>query len=577
MNKSLAAARMALFSLLLVIGGQSTDALAKIWLEVSDGTTTHPTPPVAPFSVYLYSPKTDLISTMSFFIFDAVKGPCKARPCMFYFPSGIDASGGAAPGANDTFLFRDACEPGSCPLDPISDASTGASRVIKTNGAVQKVELKGLNIIALAKGARQKVRVSFGTEPGDLSDFPINRYPWLLLFGTSFTDKRGGSNLTGSCPDPQGASHPNSKDPCATMRLAVSSSGQVFSADKSIPCGGTFSHPCGRAGGGFYSDGTFRAGDYGAVSLTGGGSTFPQPVQRVDLADVYFSAMDEAHTTLNSVIAAMSTRTEPRFGVEELFYSVSKEFDGNFWVYFIASSKDYVADKTGVALTSIVSKKPPAPEDPERYKVSYASFIAPPLKLQWNAVGDLTLKYGYVKGDCSNGSFRLDVALVEKREGKSEGYTKEVEVDAGKLRIYLGDAKDVKNRCASANLSGSLLSDTALRADCRSVLKGEGCPGDITIAESQKRYAKLYVRSISVVLDQGVSGDAKPPGDQMVKLDEAIVNDHRLTTGIPGPKYHDNGKKAMSPEGSLAVMASDSSDTQSMASSNKESKGQQVR
>jgi hypothetical protein len=516
-----------LVSLGFVGAGLPANALADISLEITDGSNTHSAATPKPgFALSMPSPSTPyppgFTATMSFLT--KTSTTCTARPCIVSFPSGIQGGGFVA--GVDTFLFRDACDGSGCPADPLTPASSNAARIIQTDSSVQKIELKGLQVTALPLGVGKTVKVTFSATK--FNKFPPGTYPWTVTFGSLFTKKRSGTPaLAVSCPDPYDPSaNPNSRDPCARLRLYINGQdADTYVASPrlgpfktvSIPCDGRFNYPCG-PGGSYRTNGSFKA-------LASGG--FPWdgesvPVQKAELTDVYFNATDQTHSAINSAIAAISTRQQQDFGVEHLFYSIAKELDGNFWVYFSAASHSYFPPKEGVTLTSIVSDKL-SPLEQARNSRSYASFIADPLTLQWQDVTKLKLAYDFVVGpsggftfsDCVKGSFYLRVALVNE-----DG------TDATEVKIYLGSTDNFRSGCDKA---AEQLNDVNL------VNIKEKSANELRVAEggsinkSQITYGKLYVRSISVVVDQG---GPEPIANYKVRLYNVTVNGTRLAAGF---------------------------------------------
>lgn len=494
-----------------IVAGFPGQVLAVIWLTITDNSSTHsPANPIAGFATTMgTTPGTT--TTMPFFT-------CTTHPCVVNFP-------------NNTIRFRDACgvppRLPNCPSAPIGLNSQGAARIIKyEDPSTQKIELKGLQITDTLAGPR-KVTVSFGTTARDFNPVPAGSYPWAVVLSGTFTKHpqqflTGPGGLTASCPPTYPT--PPAVPACARLRLQINGSDVDLSRPLqirtvSIPCSNASGYisPCG-PGNSYNTDGSF-------TSTLMGNAWFPattDPVQQVDVADVNFTAPDQTFAPINSVVMALSRRTEQDFGVENLFYSLADQLGGNYWVYFSAASNSYLPPKEGVTLTSIVSDKSLSPLDQARNDRSYASFIAEPLTLQWQDVRSLALAYDFVVGtfhnltfsDCANGSFYLRVALVSKDD-----------TDPVEVKIYLGSTDNFRSGCDKAELSGvNLIKE---RPDDIRVA------GGMTINQSQVKYGKLYVRSISVVVDQG---GPEPIANYMVRLYNVRVNGIRLAglIGVPG-------------------------------------------
>jgi len=116
--------------------------------------------------------------------------------------------------------------------------------------------------------------------------------------------------------------------------------------------------------------------------------------------------------------------------------------------------------------------------------------------------------------DCANNAFHV-LILLEDKTG----------ADAGQLKIRLGNSNEFKDGCAAAKLSSINLIDNSERR-----VESSKMPGKLlTIAESQKLFVGLYVRSISVVVGPGSPAKAE---NYKVKLLEANVNGVKATDSL---------------------------------------------
>jgi hypothetical protein len=355
--------------------------------------------------------------------------------------------------------------------------------------------------------------------------------------------------LVGGCIDPLQANDTNYAPACAKWLLQVNNLPADPGVDPaiqtiSLPCKGG-KNACG-AGGEYTREGNFKTQKSGSVSC---GSACQFPVYTGTLL-VKFMQAEQTFTLYDSAVAARSNRTEEEFGHEDVSYAVAKEFKKPFWVSFTAADEIYraipnmtksadtallafklqrstkVPAKHGITLTSIGSGDDILPRSERvRNDRSYASFIVKPKSLRRRDVDRLRLDYKFVTSksspsgdarlpplpfsDCANGSFYVRVALTGK-DGQ----------DAGMLNIRLGSSEQFTSGCAANNLSGSDLMDNAEpRVSFSPVGSKPACC--MTIKQSKSDQGDLFVRSISVVLDQG---SPKALANYRVDLFEAAVN-----------------------------------------------------
>jgi hypothetical protein len=205
-------------------------------------------------------------------------------------------------------------------------------------------------------------------------------------------------------------------------------------------------------------------------------------------------------------------------------------------IVFELQQAEFVPANGGVTLTSIVTDGNLPPGEQARNDRSYATFIAQPLQLGWKDVTLLMLTYQFIVGksfsgdprvgdltfsDCAGAAFRLEVALTTK-----DG------VDVGSLILNLGSQNQFTSGCAAAatTLSDSNLVDNRdSRVDPSRLLGQLASACCMTVKQSQGRYGNLFVRSISVVVDQGSS---KTKANYQVNLVEGIVNGVSSTNSL---------------------------------------------
>lgn len=552
-----------------LVAAVPSDASADVRITITDGiSTVSPTFPKPGFEL---SRTSVAGSTTALALLK-----CTSRPCIIFFPSGRETAQ-----TGDTFRFRDACKASSdttttgLPTCPSATTAIGATspvaRVVKTDSSTDRIDLKGLQITALAAGAFKTLTVIFETQQGDLATVSSSSgsYPFSVTLNGTYTRKppqtSGGSGgLTASCPNPDlGLTDTQLRTPCAKLSLQVNGvtangTGLTGTATASIPCRNGTVNPCAAIGGSYSSTGSVNTTDSSSISC----GTSCSPVHKATLSAT-FTAADQTLALINSGIGAMSGLGEEAGGLEDLFHSLADELGANFWVAFTAGTELYravpqppwinetrhfpnysvvpivfelqqaqfVRATAGVTLTSIVNDadKLTASEQ-ARNQRSYAAFIAQPLRLQWKDVTWLTLTYQFITGnsfsgdprignllfsDCAGSAFRLEVALATK-----EG------ADVGSLIVNLGSQNKFSSGCAAAanGLSGTnLVGNPDSRVDpsfLLGTLAGKCC---MTLTQSQRKYGNLFVRSASVVVDQGKL-PAVPARSYKVNLLEGVVN-----------------------------------------------------
>ena len=472
------------------------------------------------------------------------------RPCTVYFPSGSETRDEK----NDTLAFTDNCggDLTACTADTIA-------QVVKTESTTGRVELKGLQITALTG---RKVEMVFSTDAGDHGPIPAGTHPVAVMLIGGFTTEPPTpvpGTIAVACPDPAWETVPDHKllAPCAHLKLQIRASSQLNKdgdpriASVSIPCdhlNASAINPCALETSGHYdTTGEFKTVDY--VDYTCEGC---QPYHVATLTAL-FTAEKETLALGSSGVTAMSSFTEVEFGREDLAYTVSDEYESPFWVSYTAANEPYraatrasvagdkvsltvslaqarrVRAKEGVTLSSIATTKDGKNGDNylplgERIRNdrSYASFIAQPKTVRWGDVAKLQLNYQVVTdtsdqddprlgklklSDCADSSFYVRVALSNE-DGS----------DAGVLIINLGSANQFTSGCAAAKLS-DLMDNTDARVDASRLAVKPACL--ITVKESKEVYGKLFVRSISVVVDQGIH--PKHTANYQVRLYDAIV------------------------------------------------------
>lgn len=508
---------------------------------------------------------------------------CNARPCKVYFPSGKDSEQNG-----DTFVFRDAPN----------------AQVVKMDASdTDRLVVGGVEIEALVAGNKDLTFI-FQTEQGDLNPPPASTgsssYPLEVKFTGTFKDA-GNTNRAQRCTWPARLPW------CARLQLVVTGlpgsyvvndKGLIETATAAISCKATGDSPCG-TGGYYASYGEFWSED--RKTHTCGSSCTPWLTATLSIR---FGAKGEKLTLDPSGIAVSNIMVD-NFGVAELFSATADQASNtNSWVWFSAANESYRADPKiklagskititsavekassvpavdGVSLTSIATigeGETPGdgagllpPSEQARNDRSYASFIPPPpswqdLRLPWAAVNQLVLRYEYVMHDsepgdlrlpsplrfseCTNGSFRVVIALSDAKG------------NAGFLNLYLGSADNVTTGCskAASALSGkNLMANSEPRIDPSQLDQKRKCC--MTVNESKTLYGDRFVRWISVVVDQGVP-KTDAPRHYKVNLHDAIVNSFVATKDLTvvDPNTFMPLKGAEIPAGASSVVISNTS------------------
>jgi len=219
---------------------------------------------------------------------------------------------------------------------------------------------------------------------------------------------------------------------------------------------------------------------------------------------------------------------EENFGAVALAELAASETKEDVWVAFSRAKKD----ANLVTLTSISNGDGKLTKsDQLRNDRSYLSYAATPKSLRWDQVRELVLDYEVVTVpsfsgdphlgdlkfvDCQNNSFYIKVELTDG--GKH---------DAGYLIIQLGSkSTGFTGGCSKADLPKNIIADTQPRVDAKKL----GATKPITIAESQKAFGALYVKSISIVVDKGAP---QTGANYKVRVHAANINGYKARNDLP--------------------------------------------
>jgi hypothetical protein len=441
----------------------------------------------------------------------------------------------SSPAGQNTTLFLLSCATPPCSTTfgnfRFEDLSaTSRARVVKTDGAsVDKVELKGLRITALA-GSRT-LTASYQVALGDLTAISGNLYPYTAALAGSFT----GSTGTGAA---NACTTTTSTQPFC-VKLAVVANGNTINvagsetqASVSVPPIATLS-------------GVFPTGlsdtetiQCGTVNVAGS----CRPTLQATLT-ARFNRAGERLTLPGSGVSANSNRPVHQEGQIDLCSDLEDLACTNSFVAFTSQTQDYQASmvepkpnrsglvprRSNITVSFDVLRPTttvPAPTyplvalgsaDPLRSEgdeaVSARAFVAfVPTEMRLRDLTMLLYDYAVVVGDgfadCQDGSFRIDITLADET-----GEPRHV------LKLYLGQADDLGNGCSLAALSGTnLLDDDTRRVDTSTLPDGRCCFRLSYLVSTLGGKDSPIVRSISLVLE------SRDGIDQKVDLRAVQVN-----------------------------------------------------
>jgi hypothetical protein len=489
-------------------------------------------------------------------------------PCTRFFPSGSTTGL-----STDTFKLMDISATNKARVEKVDVPVAGTA----TSGA-DSVILRGIRIVALPAGAGKTFRITYATQAGDLSTITSstgNYAAGAKLKGQFRLDNLapidGLSGPIAATCDATNLSVPCVQNAVRINLLTLNGTGSSTIFTATVPCSsltGSVS-PCGS--GGFYNAGLLAGDQFFAVdSGSVGCGTECQPFWTSNVT-VRFSAANQVFTLTNSSGAALAEDSPT--GLVDLAVQLS-EPGINVWVGSCAgvqtgaqpyrvtalppfgnlgrNQSDFATfpmkfslevgqfEPTPGGFLRFLSISDPAeavlpPGDRLRNDACSMSWVpSPSSRPQFRNITELTLKYtDFVtdladSGDPRLGSlgftdctacFRVEIDLVDNT-GFSEGT----------LVVYLGS--EVATHFQT-NHDGSLsplvlAADPDARVDSSGMsFKPECC---ITFADAQSNglYGKLFVRAITVVIDQGTSA----AGNHLVQNLEAVVNGNSSNTAM---------------------------------------------
>jgi len=541
-------------------------ASASITVTLSDGTTTRG--PGAAAGFVLSAPSSAGGNT-TLTILNCVG----AVQCTRFFPSGNSVKQ-----ATDTFLIQDISSTNRARIEKIDVPSGGTA----TTGADSAIA-RGLKITALTATARTFTMV-YSTAAGDFSQIfsTTGNYAGTAKLKGQF--RLGTGAIAATCN--LGVSTPCAQLSVKINALTLNGTGSSLSTlvTASIPCStvsGTAS-PCGS--GGFWNP-ALLAGDQFLASDTGtvGCGTTCTP-QWTSTLRIKFNAANQAFTLTNSAATAVapatpqglvdialalaepgidlwvgscggvSTGTQP-YRVTGLtpFGNLGRNQSNNssFPMKFSLEVGQLVPVTGGfphfVSIDDPIEATLLPPADRASNDVCSMSWVpSTTTRPQFKALSELTLKFlDFVKeqtvdsgdsrlglgplffSDCT-ACFRVEIDLVDT-DGVSQ-----VAAGGKPLTVYLGSSGpsfqtnhgDTQSPFALLS-TGALVADGNLRVDGSGMASPTACCISFADARKNNPYGKLFVRSITVVIDKGLG----LAGNHQVRDLEVIVNHPGLILG----------------------------------------------
>jgi hypothetical protein len=236
----------------LALVGTATVSEAKIFVNISDGTTTLNalTSTTVPFTkVGLVLSKVSLAPTGTTDVTDTLNIlTCPTRPCTVFFPSGA-----ATQQTGDTFKIQDV-------------ASTNLARVEKLDSATSsdRVSFKGVKFTSIVAG--KVLTVTYGTQALDLRTLTTTQassYFVSAAFSGSFKTSAG-LRATACKAGTVSTDMDDSSDACARLSVVmngttVDGQGSAVSTTVAVACNNAFPtlNPCGTNGSWTATTGTF--------------------------------------------------------------------------------------------------------------------------------------------------------------------------------------------------------------------------------------------------------------------------------------------------------------------------------
>jgi hypothetical protein len=569
------------FVLTAVLATTATEVPAALTVTISDGTNVLTAGTTAESRGFKLSsgstPQTGNVTLPLLILAPSSGLNCSTTtPCRRHFPSGNTVAQ-----AGDTFAIQSISATNVARVEKIDIPAGGTA----TTG-VDSVTLRGIKIFALTSTART-LTVTYATQSGDLSPISSSsgnyaaaaKLKGQLRLDTVLPIDGNSGSIAATCNS--GVSSPCAQLSVKINLLTLNGTGSTTSAlvTASIPCSTEPGSPSPCGGGGFWSPNLilgdqFLASDTGSV----GCGTTCAPFWQSTLV-VKFNTKDQVFTLTNSAASALAQDTPS--GLIDLAEALS-EPGIDVWVGACAgvhtgaqpyrtlgeapfgrlgrNQKDAATFpmtyslmvgqllQVGEGFPKFISiggseEDILPPGDQERNDACSMSWVPSRFaRPEFGNLSELVLDYtAFVLEPADSGDPRLgNLGIIDFTDCTACFRVEIGLVDAGglnqgTLKVYLGADTNTNHR---TNHAGSvaplaLLSDTGYRVDASAMLsKPEPCCMTFAEAQSNGRYGKLFVRSVTVVIDQ----EEIAPANHLVTNLEAIVNgsssnDSMLTVG----------------------------------------------
>lgn len=535
-------------ALCLIASASPSDA--KIFVRISDGTTTRDGAVLASFGSLVLS-KTSLAPTSGDVTDSMPILTCAARPCRVFFPSGATTQA-----AGDTFRIED-----------VSSASLARVEKFDSAASADRVSFKGAKITSLVAG--RTLTITYGVQAGDLRTLSSTSSSYTGTAALTGSFKTSSGLRAAACN--AGLTSTDVATSCVKLSVAlngttVNGAGSTAVATVSVPCNNSFPtvNPCGTNGSYTSALGSFT-GVNDSKSISCPATCKPTQVGTVTAR---FNGANEVLQLTASANGGMANVPDDQGGLEEVFLTLAEELGVNRWVAYTAASErcravpkspttndtrnitnqsnlpisfelwcgafSQLAANTGVPLVSIVddaeSKLPGAAST--RNDAGRVAFLPGAGQLQVRNITVLSFSYDVVTGlsssghgtlddltfaDCRNGSLRVELELLTNQGAP-----------AGTAKVYLGsDAGDqFKSECDGSEAIGTdLVNNPDARVDTSAMLGQFSAPCCITFAQfRQGARAQLRVRKIAFVVDQGspASPLPDPVNHKVIFLDGSV-------------------------------------------------------
>jgi hypothetical protein len=558
----------------LVLLGTATVSEAKMFVTISDGTTTlDARAAAAPFvrgNLELSKTSAAPLPTAGN-VTDTLNivrcTPPAVRPCTVFFPSGAPTQQ-----AGDTFKIQD-----------VGATATLTARLEKLDSATSadRVSFKGVKITSIAAG--RILTIIYGTETGDLrvlTSAQAASYFASAAFSGSFKTNGGlGTRATACKLGTLATDMDQAIEACVRLSIAlngttVDGQGSSVSTTVAVPCNNAFPtvNPCGANGSWVGTTGTFTGVNDGR-SIACPANCSPSQVATLTGR---FNGINETLQLTASLNGVISNVPDQEGGIEEVALTLADETGLNRWVTTDTASRFKAVPLTpmnkatrndvkisttlfplkfeywcgsfvpaglnGITMVSLADTPLLPGAAGARYMASRETFLADGLTL--GGLTTLSFSYDVFTGtettpidarldapltyvDCKDGSIRVEIQLVDTLG------------DGGTLKVYLGSTtgppsltppNSYRSGCdgAEAAVGSDIVGNpdprvdgSDLRADLKALLTNPCCS---TFTEVKTALGTVGVRKIAFVVSRPVSPVSDPDENYRVKFLDASVN-----------------------------------------------------